>query len=123
MIVTHSRVLCDSFDCELQKSSQLAIIRISQSKPDLWYIKYWWLLIWYKQAFQKILADLEEIRFLVVAKCFMYQRQISHQNFLSFNFCGYITVISSLEFSILGSSMMETHPLQLSPWKHDSQHC
>ena len=28
-------VLCDSFDCELLKNSQIAIIRILQSKPDL----------------------------------------------------------------------------------------
>ena len=32
MIVTHSRILWDSFDCELQKNSQFVIIRISQSK-------------------------------------------------------------------------------------------
>ena len=30
---------CDSFDCELWKNSQFAIKRISQSKPDLRYIK------------------------------------------------------------------------------------
>ena len=29
---------CDSFDCELWKNSQFAIKRISQSKPDLWYV-------------------------------------------------------------------------------------
>ena len=40
MIATHSRILCDSFDCELQKNLQFAIIRISQSKPDLWYDMY-----------------------------------------------------------------------------------
>ena len=38
MIVTHSRILCGSFDCELQKNSQFAIIKISQSKPNLWYV-------------------------------------------------------------------------------------
>ena len=36
----------DSFDCELQKNLQFAIIRISQSKPELWYVhRLWYLLV------------------------------------------------------------------------------
>ena len=37
IIVICSRILCNSFDCELQRNSQFAISRISQSKPDLRY--------------------------------------------------------------------------------------
>ena len=40
IIVIRSRILCDSFDCELQKNLQFAIIRISQSKPDLQYVDF-----------------------------------------------------------------------------------
>ena len=47
MVVTHSKILCDSFDCEFQKNSQFTIIRIWQSKLDLGILHFqivrnWW---------------------------------------------------------------------------------
>ena len=38
-VIEYARVvLYDAFGCELLKNSQFPIIRISQSKPDLWYL-------------------------------------------------------------------------------------
>ena len=44
--VIRSKILCNSFDCELQKNLQFTIIRISQSKPDLWYVLKFFIIVY-----------------------------------------------------------------------------